>query len=266
MLRKFKCLKKGQNLTPRQLKYIEIENQKIDTNFVLAFCYRFKLSFGKFCNSDETKHKQDLFLRAYLNKIEKQKKKKWGTSFSEKLIAENSGFKKSILNGNHKYGVVYFFIENAYLLTTEKDDQSVFEQVYSDFEFALKQGLFPNLVLEYIIQTLRNVANRCYLNRPICPDFLLKTTKELRKEISINRGFCEKLVKLIGAYHTRCQFEDIDFSALDLRRLYFYNKRKSHYENNLRNACFKGANIAYCVLSGLDLTNVDFDDIQEFRG
>jgi len=260
LLRKMKYFNK-KSLTARHLKYIEDGYKKKGLDkYILAFCYRFRLSLKQFYNTNEEEFHRHIKNRKNLNDKKNNSILTLGDNYYEKLISINDKLQNKLYD--HKsYETFNIFLENTYLFTTTIDERKYLDSAYLYYKFAIETGFHPELVLNYILDSLRDVANRCYLNKPLCPDTMKKTTEENDERIFINRTFCENIIRLVSRYNSQILFNNIDFSALDLRRLYLINYPGGHETNNLKGASFRGSNLAYAMISGIDLTDTNFDDI-----
>jgi len=245
----------------RRVKYYEPgDKSKPDESslksYTQALCQRFCLTYSIVFNADNQLFDEHLENTKFFSSKQIHE---FGDQQIEKLISQNELF-QTRFEEKPSESTAEKFLDNAFKLSSIDDTSRCLDNAFQCFDFALNYEIFPELTLKYMLRSLRVVANRCYIDiSSYCPNDMPKRTNA---KVNNNRTFCEKIIRSISRHNSKYNFRNLDFSGLDLRRCYLFNRRGGHDINNLRKADFSGANIAYTVLSGIDMTGACFDDLQ----
>jgi uncharacterized protein YjbI with pentapeptide repeats len=269
-------------LTEDRVKYIEnpvryppLKNKKKDNdpkddlkNYVLSFCYGIGFSLKQFLNSNSNEQNEYIEFRSRLKTIAKNK----DTKVAEEICYENDEILTALNTKKDINNIIQKYLENTFLLSIQEDDWINFDISYNYFEKAFTHESFQRIeVLPYMSESLRQVANDCYIgvldrNKAFKGAKIYKCPKTFKyrnideAHVDRNRNYCEKIIRLISLRNSMKGLPNLDFSSMDLRRLYLFNEGWFD-TNNLKCANFRGSNIAYTVFAGIFLKDSCFDDI-----
>jgi len=248
-------------LNKRQLDFIErgdLKNTERISNIITALCNRINISKSSFYDTDSDEEFERLVVVAwegnsnYSSLVDSVK-----SEIDENLI-EVADVLLLDFQAESDRPVVERLFEIAHELSKEDHSLTCAMKALSIYRAVIGMELYPELFLESILKTIRMVANNCYENMNECPDKMDKRGKP----DDINRSLCESLIRLISRYNSKFNFNSkIKLEGLDLRRLFLLNRHGDHDINSLKGASFKGSNIAYTVLSSIDLSETSFDNL-----